>query len=41
MLDPESYMGKAKATAIPRLTVDIAKSDAEIRADMRAIVQSW
>jgi hypothetical protein len=41
VLDADSYMGKAKAKAIPRLTADIAKSDDEIRADMRAIVQSW
>jgi hypothetical protein len=41
VLDPDSYMGRAKAESIPRLTTDVAKSDDAIRADMRAIVTSW
>lgn len=38
---PDSYMGKAKAEALPKLTAAIAQSDDAIRADMRAIVTSW
>ena len=41
VLAPDSYMGKAKAEAVPKLTADVAKSDDAIRADMRAIVTSW
>jgi hypothetical protein len=41
VLDPDSYMGRAKAESIARLTANVAKSDDAIRADMRAIVTSW
>jgi hypothetical protein len=40
-LEPDSYMGKAKAEAVPKLTAEIAKSDDAIREDMRAVVTSW
>ena len=40
-LDPDSYMGKAKASAIPKLIAEVSKSDDAIREDMRAIVTSW
>lgn len=35
------YTAKAKADAVPRLTAEIAKTDDEIKADMRAIVAQW
>jgi len=41
VLEPGSYMGKAKAEAVPKLTVNVAKSDDAIREDMHAIVASW
>jgi hypothetical protein len=41
VLEPDSYMGKAKADAVPKLTAEVAKSDDAIREDMRAIVTSW
>jgi hypothetical protein len=44
VLDGDSYdsrMAKAKAQAVPRLIAEIAKSDDQIRAEMRAIVESW
>jgi uncharacterized protein DUF7007 len=40
-LDPDSYMGKAKAEAMPKLTAEVSKSDDAIREDMRAVVTSW
>ena len=40
-LDPDSYMGKAKASAIPKLMAEVLKSDDAIREDMRAIVNAW
>lgn len=36
-----AYMERAKAEAIPRLEAEIAKSDSEIREDMRQIVKEW
>ena len=41
VFEPDSYMGRAKAESIPKLTAAIAKSDDAIREDMRAIVTSW
>ena len=38
---PDSYMGKAKAESVPKLTAEVEKSDDAIREDMRAIVASW
>ena len=40
-LDPDSYMGKAKASAIPKLIAEVSKSDDAIREDMRAVVTAW
>ena len=41
ILEPDSYMGKAKVKALARLIPDVAKSDSDIRDDMRAIVEYW
>jgi hypothetical protein len=41
VLEPDSYMGKAKASAVPKLQTELAKTDDQIREDMRAIVESW
>ncbi len=41
VFDAESYMGKAKAESIPKLTAAIARTDEEIRADMRVTVSCW
>jgi|SRR5690348_6470637 len=41
VFEPDSYMGKAKASAVPKLQTELAKSDDAIRDDMRAIVESW
>ena len=38
---PDSYMDKAKKQAIPRLQAEIAKTDTQIRDEMREIVESW
>ena len=40
-LDPDSYMGKAKASAIPKLIAEVSRSDDAIREDMRAIANAW
>jgi len=40
-LDPDSYIGRAKAEAVPKLTAEVAKSDEAIREDMRAVVMAW
>ena len=34
-------MGKAKAESVPKLTAAIARTDEEIRADMRVTVACW
>jgi hypothetical protein len=41
VLDPESYMGKAKAESVPKLRAEIAKTNAEISADMERIIRQW
>lgn len=35
------YLQKAKAEAVPKLRAEVAKTDDQIREDMRAIVESW
>jgi hypothetical protein len=40
-LDPDSYMGRAKAEAVPKLIAETSKSDDAIREDMRSIVAAW
>jgi len=40
-LEPDSYMGKAKAEAVPKLIAETSKSDNAIREDMRAAVAAW
>lgn len=39
IFEPDSYMGKAKSSAVPKLQTEVAKSDDAIREDMRAIVE--
>lgn len=41
VLEPDSYMGKAKQDALARLIPDVAKTDDQIREDMRGIVAYW
>jgi Domain of unknown function (DUF7007) len=41
VFENDSYMGKAKASAVPKLQTELAKTDDAIREDMRAIVESW
>ena len=41
VFDADSYMGKAKSESVPKLRTEIAKTDAEISADMAAIIRCW
>ena len=41
VLEPDSYMGKAKAEALARLIPDVAKTDGDIRDDMRQVIEYW
>ncbi|MGI0133671.1 MAG: DUF7007 domain-containing protein [Candidatus Micrarchaeaceae archaeon] len=41
VLEPDSYLGKAKVQAVPRLQSCVAQSDDSIKADMEQIVRRW
>jgi len=41
VLEPDSYMGKAKVEALARLIPDVAKTDGDIRDDMRQVIEYW
>jgi hypothetical protein len=41
ILDADSYMGKAKAEATPKLQAEINKSNSDIMRDMRQGVERW
>lgn len=39
--DADSYMGKAKADALPKLTAAIARTDEQIKTEMEAIIRNY
>ena len=41
VFDADSYMGKAKTESVPKLRAEIAKTNEQIREDMRQIVERW
>ncbi len=38
VFDADSYMGKAKTESVPKLQAEIAKTDEQIREDMRQVI---